>query len=329
VQDNADLPLLKEIARAKQPTVGLDGQIILQPVVRTRKGSEFVAPSTLEEVAQYLVEHPDATLLAGSTEIGLQVNKQFSRPKYICFVANVEEMRQVKETANSWQIGASVPLEQIMHLMAKPYPDFAEVIRRFGSPPIRSTATLAGNIANGSPIGDTMPCLMAMNAVLHLRKANKNRAVALHEFYTGMKTNVMQAGEFITAVEIPKPKTNEVFKAHKISKRFDQDISATCAAIQFQLNQGQLKSVRIAYNGLAQSPCRAPKLEAVLEGKNIGTGVSQEIIAALDAAITNSFPARDGLRATWAYRSLVARNLIVQFLEDSIATPANTLKEVA
>jgi xanthine dehydrogenase small subunit len=329
VQDSADLPLLKEIARAKQPTVGLDGQIILQPVVRTRKGSEFVAPATLEEVAQYLVEHPDATLLAGSTEIGLQVNKQFSRPKYICFVANVDEMRQVKETATSWQIGASVPLEQIMHLMVKPYPDFAEVIRRFGSPPIRSTATLAGNIANGSPIGDTMPCLMAMNAMLHLRKANKTRTVPLHEFYTGMKTNILQASEFITAVEIPKPKTNEIFKAHKISKRFDQDISATCAAMQFHLVQGQLKSVRIAYNGLSQSPCRAPKLEAVLEGKNMAAGVTPEIIAALDAAITDSFPARDGLRATWAYRSLVARNLVLQFLEDSIAPPAITLKEVA
>jgi xanthine dehydrogenase small subunit len=265
------------------------------------------------EVAAYLMQHPQATLLAGSTEIGLQVNKQYTRPDHIVYLGNVTELRQVQETPTAWRVGAAVSLEDTMHLIKGAYPDFAEVLRRFGSPPIRSTATLAGNIANGSPIGDSMPCLLALSAVLHLRRGTKTRALPLDQFYTGQKKNVLQPGEFIESVEIPKPRPGQVFKAHKISKRFEQDISATCAAIRFERVNGQLKNVQLAYNGLAPSPCRAPRMEAVLEGQ----APAAVTAAALDAAIAASFTARDGLRATWAYRALVARNLVLQFIEDN------------
>ena len=318
IDDSADLPLLKEIKRASTPTMSLEGEIIVQPVVRTRKGNEFVSPSTLAEVADYLVKHPTTTLLAGSTEIGLQVNKQFSRPDHIMYLGNVKELRQVQETLKAWRIGAAVSLAHIETLIADAYPDFTEVLRRFGSPPIRSTATLAGNIANGSPIGDSMPCLMALGATLVLRKGDKTRTVALDQFYTGQKQNVLQAGEFIEAIELPKPVAGQVFRAHKVSKRFEQDISATCAAITYSLKDGKLTGVKLAYNGVAPSPCRAPKLEAVLEGK----APSEVSEAALDKAIADSFVARDGLRATWAYRSLVARNLVLEFIENQTAEVA-------
>ena len=312
IDDRADVPLLQEIARSKTPTLSLDGEIIVQPVVRTRKGNEFVSPATLAEVADYLVKNPSTTLLAGSTEIGLQVNKQFKRPDHIMYLGHVTELRQVTETAQAWRIGAVVSVEQVMHLVAQAYPDFAEVLRRFGSPPIRSTATLAGNIANGSPIGDSMPCLMALGATLVLRRGEQTRRVALEQFYTGQKQNVLQAGEFIEAIELPKPQAGQVFRAHKVSKRFEQDISATCAAISYRLQGGKLSGVRLAYNGLAPAPCRAPRLEAVLEGR-----APADVKAAdLDAAIAASFTARDGLRATWAYRSLVARNLVLEFIEE-------------
>jgi xanthine dehydrogenase small subunit len=149
--------------------------------VRTRKGSEFVSPSTAGEVAAYLAEHPDAYLLAGSTEFGLAVNKRYERPPYICYLGGVAELQRIDETAADWRIGAAVPLDRIETLIAKDLPDFAEVLRRFGSPPIRATATLGGNIANGSPIGDSMPCLIALGAKLVLRKrgpkARTNSAV--------------------------------------------------------------------------------------------------------------------------------------------------------
>ena len=205
-----------------------------------------------------------------------------------------------------------------MLFRSEAYPDFAEVLRRFGSPPIRSTATLAGNIANGSPIGDSMPCLMALGSTLVLRRGDKTRTVALDQFYTGQKKNVLQAGEFIEAIELPKPTAGQVFRAHKVSKRFEQDISATCAAIRYTLEQGRMKNVRLAYNGLAPSPCRAPQLEKVLEGK-----APADVQAAdLDAAIAASFTARDGLRATWTYRSLVARNLVLDFIQEPLTQEA-------
>ena len=313
IDDAADVPLLKDIRRATVPTYNLEGDIVVQPVVRTRKGSEFVSPATMVELVDYLLQHPDATLVAGSTEIGLQVNKQFTRPGHIVYLGHVAELKKVDSKAGSWRIGAAVSLATVEKLVAQAYPDFAEVLRRFGSPPIRSTATLAGNIANGSPIGDTMPCLMALGATVHLRRGDKARAVPLDRFYTGQKQTVLQPGEFIEAVELPQPKAGQHFRAHKISKRFEQDISATCCAMAYELAGGKLKNVRLAYNGLAPSPCRAPKLEAVLEGK-----APADVQAAdLDAAITASFTARDGLRATWAYRSLVARNLVMQFVEES------------
>jgi len=312
LDDAADVPLLKEIQRSSTPTLSLEGEIIVQPVVRTRKGNEFVSPATIAEVADYLVKHPTSTLLAGSTEVGLQVNKQYSRPDHIVYLGNVTELKQVKDTPQAWHIGAVVSLTEVESLVSKAYPDFAEVLRRFGSPPIRSTATLAGNIANGSPIGDTMPCLMALGATLTLRRGDKTRTVSLDKFYTGQKQTVLQAGEFIEFVVLPKPQAGQVFRAHKVSKRFEQDISATCAAISYTLKAGKLSGVKLAYNGLAPSPCRAPKLEAVLEGKAPADVKESD----LDAAIAVSFVARDGLRATWAYRSLVARNLVIDFIEE-------------
>ena len=314
IEDAADIALLKNIRRAAVPIYNLDGDIVVQPVVRTRKGNEFVAPATVAEVADYLVKNPNATLLAGSTEIGLQVNKQFTRPDNIVYLGNVTELKTITSKIGMWHIGAAVSLTQVQNLVGDAYPDFTEVLRRFGSPPIRSTATLAGNIANGSPIGDSMPCLLALGATMTLRRGDKMRQVALENFYTGMKKNVLQAGEFIEAVLLPQPKKGSAFRAHKISKRFDQDISATVCAMSYELVGGKFKNVKIAYNGLASSPCRAPKLEAILE-ENTPANVQS---AALDAAITASFPARDGLRATWAYRSLVARNLVMQFVEESI-----------
>lgn len=313
IDSSADVPLLKEIRRATHPTYSLEGEMVVQPVVRTKKGSEFVSPATVAEVAHYLLQHPQATLLAGSSEVGLKVNKEFARPSHICYLGNVAELKTISETPSAWRIGAMVSLERVLELVKNTLPDFAEVLRRFGSPPIRATATLAGNIANGSPIGDSMPCLMALGASLVLRKGERTRTVALDRFYTGQKKNVLEPSEFIEAIVLPKLEAGQVFRAHKVSKRTEQDISATCCAMSFSLQGGRLNNVKLAYNGLAPSPCRAPKLEAVLEGK----APAEVTPEALDAAIAQSFVARDGLRASWAYRSLVARNLVLRFVEEA------------
>jgi xanthine dehydrogenase small subunit len=318
LQDAHELALLKEIARPTKPTYNLDGEMVVQPVVRTRKGNELVSPSTLAELSAYLAEHPGAYVLAGSTEFGLAVNKRHERPAFIAYIGGIAELKRIDETASDWRIGAAVPLDRVMAAVSRELPDFAEVLRRFGSPPIRSTATLGGNIANGSPIGDSMPCLMALGATLVLRRRNakgkeETRRVALDDFYLGLKRNVLQPGEFIEAIELPRPLQRR-FRAHKISKRFEQDISATCAAMAWSLDGGVLRDVRLAYNGLTPFPARARKIEAALEGRrpdDLGAD-------ALDEAIAQSFTARDGLRATWAYRALVARNLVLRFVQPAL-----------
>jgi xanthine dehydrogenase small subunit len=310
IDDSADLLLLQQMRMGSEP----------QPVMFSSQGNEFFAPTTIAALANYLIQHPQATLLAGSTEIGLQVNKQFTRPKRIVYLGHVAELRQVEDQGTFWRIGAQVSLTAVQTLVADAYPDFAEVLRRFGSPPIRSTATLAGNIANGSPIGDTMPCLLALGATLLLRRGEVARTLGLDQFYTGQKKNALQSGEFIAAVNLPKPAPGEVFRAHKVSKRFDQDISATCCAMRYQLVDGKFDKVRLAYNGLAPSPCRAPKLEAVINGRTPDAVSAAE----LDQAIADSFTARDGLRAGWAYRSLLARNLVLQFVEEATAPVMET-----
>jgi xanthine dehydrogenase small subunit len=312
VEDAADLPLLKTIQRPKHVPYDLEGNLTSKPLTRDATSS-YYAPQTLAELAALVDKHPQAYLLAGSTEFGLQVNKQFKHPDNIIYLGDVAELREIKDTGPTWKIGAMVDLLRVEALMREQVPEFGEVLRRFGSPPIRSTATLAGNIANGSPIGDSMPCLMALGAVLHLRAGQKARMAPLGAFYTGMKRSVLQAGEFIEAIEVPKP-GKAVFRAHKVSKRFDQDISAVCCAMSYLLNEdGKFKQVRVAYNGVAPSPCRAPKIEAVIEGK----APHDVRTADVDAAIAESFAARDGLRATWTYRALVARNLVMQFVEEA------------
>ena len=320
LQNDKELALLKEIARPTKPSYNLEGELVVQPVVRTRKGSEFVSPATSAELAAYLAEQPQAYVLAGSTEFGLAVNKRYERPSHIVYVGGVAELRALSQTSSAWHVGAAVPLDEVQALVAAELPAFAEVLRRFGSVPIRATATLGGNIANGSPIGDSMPCLLALGATLLLKRRNakgkiETRKVPLEQFYTGQKTNVLQAGEFIESIEIPKPE-GKPFKAHKISKRFDQDISATCAAMSWRVDgEGRLRDVRLAYNGLTPFPARAPQLEAVIEGRR-PEDITPE---ALDAAVAASFTARDGLRATWAYRALVARNLVLRFVQPEFA----------
>jgi len=318
LDDSADLPLLRQIRRDATPTYSLDGELLVQPVVRTRKGSSFTSPANLAELDKALQDAPGATLLAGSTEIGLKVNKQFVRPEHIVYLGNVAELQQVQTTPAAWRVGAAVSLERVLELVRTDWPDFAEVLRRFGSPPIRSTATLAGNIANGSPIGDSMPCLMALGATLVLRRAGATRRVALEAFYTGMKANLLQPDELIEAVEIPRRQGAEVFVAHKVSKRFDQDISAICAAACYTLKDGRLSGLRLAVNGVTPWPQRVPALEKLLEGREPGSVSAAEV----DAVVAASFAARDGLRGTWAYRSLVARNLVLRFIGNEEAALA-------
>jgi xanthine dehydrogenase small subunit len=278
------------------------------------KINEFLAPRSLVELADRYKQQPDALLLAGGTDIGLWVTKQLRTLPFIIYLGEVAELKQIRETGSALEIGAAVRLVDAYAALVTHYPMLEELYLRFASPPIRNSGTLCGNLANGSPIGDSMPVLIALDATLKLRCGSETRELALDEFYLGYQKKALRAGEFVEAVSIPLPKPGSVVASYKISKRNDQDISAVCGAYAFDIRDGQIAAARIAYGGMAAIPMRAVKTEALLTGRNWSLA---SIEAALPGLGQDYTPLSD-MRASAAYRLKVAQNLLKRlFLENS------------
>jgi xanthine dehydrogenase small subunit len=198
------------------------------------------------------------------------------------------------------------------------YPSFGALIRRIGSRQIRNLGTLAGNIANASPIGDTIPCLMALSSTIGVRSATDARLLLVSDFITGYRKTALRPGEFVETISIPKPQPNETFAAYKISKRFDQDISAVVAAFVLRVDGGKIASIRAAYGGMAAQASRAYTLEAALAGRNW----TLERLDDLESLLAQDYTPADDHRASAAYRLTVAANLVRRlFLETTGGDP--------
>jgi xanthine dehydrogenase small subunit len=275
----------------------------------------FFAPTTLTELAALRVRLPQAQLLAGSTDIGLWVNKQFRPLGDIVFVGNVAEMKVIAASASELVIGAGASLEAAWRALAQRWPTLTDVWLRFASPPIRNAGTMGGNIANGSPIGDAAPVLLALDAQVELRLGTRVRRMALTEFYTGYMKNRMEAGEFVQALVVPvvpvvplATPQREV-RAYKISKRFDCDISAVCAGLSIELERNVVRTVRLAFGGLAATVKRGAAAEAAL----VGQPWTQASVRVAQAALAQDFEPLTDMRASAAYRLQVAQNLLQRF----------------
>jgi xanthine dehydrogenase small subunit len=282
-------------------------------VLRQASGT-FHSPRTLEELAAVQERFPEARMLAGGTDVGLWVTKQHRRLGDIIYLGNVGELQRIEESAGHVDIGAAVVLTDAVAALDRHYPELRELWRRFASPPIRNAGTLAGNVANGSPIGDSMPPLIALGASVVLRKGALRRELPLEDFYVAYQTTALQPGEFVERVRVPLPRPGVRFAAYKISKRFDQDISAVCAAFTIALEGGAIRSARVAFGGMAATPKRAPSCEAALAGQPWNAATCERAAAALAKDYT---PIAD-MRASAAYRLKVAQNLLRKFhLESS------------
>ena len=183
---------------------------------------------------KWYTKNPKGTLVGGATDVGLWVTKNLSELKEICFIGQIEEMSKIDVSSKALNVGASTTIETLRHELQKKYPDFSELLRRYGSMQVRNAATLGGNIANGSPIGDSPPALIALNAKLHLQKGDEQRTIALEDFFISYGKQDRQVGEFVRGITIPKQVDR--LKAYKISKRFDQDISALCGCFNIIVN---------------------------------------------------------------------------------------------
>ena len=280
----------------------------------TGNGDAFFAPRGIDELASLLAEHPDATILAGGTDVGLWVTKQYRELGTLIYLGEVEGLDDIAVTDGVIDIGAAVSLTDAMPVLVEYFPDLDEVLRRFASPPIRNAGTLAGNVANGSPIGDTMPALMAAGTSLRIRSESGLREVALDDFYHDYMVNDLQPGEFIERIRVPLPGDNVTLRSYKLSKRFDQDISAVCTAYRLELEGGMVRSARIACGGLAATIRRAPKCEAAISGQPW----NENTVAAGMAAFAEDYAPISDMRASAGYRLRAAQNLLQRlYLETS------------
>ena len=269
----------------------------------------FFSPATIPELADLLATFPDATLLAGGTDVGLWVTKQHRELPLIIYTGRVAELQQTNVTDTHIDIGAAVTITDAMSVIVEHYPDLDELFRRFASPPIRNAGTLGGNIANGSPIGDSMPALMVAGTMLVLRAGNDVREVSLDDFYIDYMVSDLKPGEFISSIRIPLPVAGVELRSHKLSKRFDQDISAVCIAYRLELDGDRVASIRIACGGLAATVKRAQNCEAAIKGKPWNEATVRQAAAAL----AEDFEPLSDMRASADYRLSACQNLLQRF----------------
>jgi len=266
----------------------------------------FHAPRTVDELAGLLHAIPDATLLAGGTDVGLWVTKQHRQLRTVVYLGEVDGLSDIRCSDTHIEIGGAATFSDAMPVILEHYPLLEEMLRRFASPPIRNAATLGGNVANGSPIGDSMPALMAAGASLVMRFDDSTRELGLDEFYHGYQDNDLRPGEFIERIRLPLPAPGTSLHCYKLSKRFDQDISAVCVAYCLELEDDCVKSVRIACGGLAATVKRALHCEQALTGQPWTEATVEQGMA----AFARDFEPITDMRASAAYRLRCGQNLL-------------------
>jgi xanthine dehydrogenase small subunit len=275
----------------------------------TAGSARFHAPTTVDELAALAERLPDARLLAGGTDVGVWVNKQLRDLGDVIHLGDVDELKHIEARDGELLIGAGVSLETGWRALAERIPALTEMWLRFASPPIRHAGTLGGNIANGSPIGDGAPVLMALDAQVELRRGSFVRRLPLNEFYVDYMKNRMARGEFVQALVIPLPAMARTVRAYKVSKRFDSDISAVCAVLAIEHDGEVLTQVRLVFGGMAAVVRRAAGAEAAL----LGRPWTQAAVRAAQAALADDFKPLADMRASAAYRLQVAQNLLQRF----------------
>ena len=311
----AETAALAEALAAIQPAEGL---------ALEHKGRRYFAPRNADELAAVLEEYPDATVLAGGTDVGLWVTKQQRVLPTLVSLNDAADLRAIDDLGQAIRIGAAVRYADAHPVLAALHPEFDELLRRLGGLQVRNLGTVCGNIANGSPIGDMPPALIAAGATVILRKGAARRELPLEDYFLAYGKQDRQPGEFVEAVVVKKLAKDRLFKVSKLSKRFDQDISAVCAGISIGVANGQVTDARIAFGGMAATPKRAAACEAALTGKPW----TRETVETAVQALSQDFTPITDMRASAGYRLEAAGALLRRaFLESAQAAPLR-LREV-
>ncbi len=280
--------------------------------------SFFAAPASEDALAALCARYPDATIVGGATDVGLWITKQLRDLPRIVHTGRVASLHEVRETEDQVEIGAAATYAEAEAALGAIDPDVGEVLRRLGSKQVRATGTVGGNIANGSPIGDSPPVLIALGATIALRHRDAHRTLALEDFFLDYGRQDRAPGEILTRITVPRLGTDEHFRCYKISKRFDQDISALLGAFRFRIRRGRVAGARIAFGGMAATPRRAPATERAVIGLRLRAPASWP--GAADA-LAQDFSPIDDHRASARYRMRVARSLLLKALAEIAGCP--------
>ena len=321
--------------QALPPALVNEAEVLLnlERIVHIPRGLEadfsYMCPRSLADLLALRARHPDAQLVAGCTDVGLWVTKQHQQFEHVLDVTKVEELRRVEDYPHHIAIGAAVTLADAFAALVADRPHLAEFAHRFAGLPVRNSGTLGGNVANGSPIGDSMPLLIALGAnVVLMRQSGKkmaHRELALEDLYTGYRTNVMAKDEVLAWIKVPKAIAGETCRVYKISKRFEDDISAVCLGLNLHISNGRVRKASVGVGGVAATPVRARKTEAALTGKPW----SQTTIDHAMAVLRKEFAPISDMRASSTYRSAVLGNLLQRFWLESQGSALTDLRQLA
>lgn len=313
VERETTINRLKKLRDGKRVVIGPDD-------------NRVIIPADVDDLADVFVEEPDATIIAGATDVGLWVTK-FMRPiSPAIFIGHLDGLKQIEEGQNALEIGAGVTYSQCQDVMARAFPHLATYWDRIAGWQVRNMGTVGGNIANGSPIGDTPPVLIALGATIKLRKGKVQRDMLLEDFFIDYGKQDRAKAEFVESITIPYPVKGQRDAAYKISKRRDEDISSVAAGMSVTVVGGLITDCRIAFGGMAATPKRATKAESLLRGQPW----SQEVFAAASKALSEDFKPLSDWRASSEYRMTVASNLLTRFFleHDEASVAPSRLEQV-
>jgi xanthine dehydrogenase small subunit len=280
-----------------------------ESLAMTGPGGRFYAPRSTAELCDLLNAHPQAVMVAGGTDVGLWVTKQLRKLDPVIYLGALEELKHIDDDGETLSIGAAVTYTDASDAITRHYPAFASLIQRIGGVQVRNAGTIGGNIANGSPIGDMPPGLIALEAKLVLHSAQGQREIDLEDYFISYGKQDLRAGEFVTQIRLPSPPDTQLFACYKVSKRNEQDISAVCGAFSLQVENSTISKTRICFGGMAEVPKRSKACEAALEGSLW----NQDTIDKAMAAMANDFTPITDMRASAAYRMRIAQNLLQRF----------------
>ncbi|WP_319826046.1 xanthine dehydrogenase small subunit [Thalassovita sp.] len=287
------------------------------PDVAAQIRGDVVQPETAGDLAAWYQDHPRATLISGATDVGLWVTKRLRDLPQAAFLNRCTDLQQIEETDASITLGAGVTIARMVPLMDRLHPSFGAMLRRFGSAQVRAAATIGGNIANGSPIGDGPPALIALDTTLHLRRGDNRRTLPLEAFFLDYGKQDRTPSEFVEKISFAKEPDR--LRCYKLSKRFDQDISAVCGCFNVRVENGVVSSARIAFGGMAGIPKRATQVELALTGR---PWTEDTIANAWDAWEQDFTPLSD-MRASAEYRLETARNMLSRYFLEDIGAQTN------